>query len=86
MRKLFFLPLLLLIAACGAASGPEVTPVPESVDSEETAPQSTVPASSSSTTVLTGSTPEEASIIREQDHVKGASDPLVTIIEYGDFQ
>ena len=31
-------------------------------------------------------TVEEASIVRDRDWVKGTDDPLVAIIEYGDFQ
>ena len=31
-------------------------------------------------------TVQEASIVRERDWKKGAEDPLVSIIEYGDFQ
>ena len=29
---------------------------------------------------------QEASIVRDRDWTKGTDDPLVTIIEYGDFQ
>ena len=32
------------------------------------------------------STVEEAAVIREQDWRKGAAEPVVVIIEYGDFQ
>ena len=32
------------------------------------------------------STVEEAAVVREQDWLKGATDPIVVIIEYGDFQ
>jgi cytoskeletal protein RodZ len=35
---------------------------------------------------LPAMTPAEASIIRDTDHVLGAAEPLVSIIEYGDFQ
>jgi hypothetical protein len=28
----------------------------------------------------------EAAVVREQDWVRGASEPLITVIEYGDFQ
>jgi hypothetical protein len=31
-------------------------------------------------------TPDEASVVRASDHVLGATEPLVVIIEYGDFQ
>jgi hypothetical protein len=32
------------------------------------------------------STVEEAAVVRQQDWLKGATDPIVVIIEYGDFQ
>ena len=32
------------------------------------------------------STVEEAAVVRQQDWRKGATDPIVVIIEYGDFQ
>ena len=32
------------------------------------------------------STPAEAGEVRDFDHIKGATDPAVTIIEYGDYQ
>jgi hypothetical protein len=95
MRKLLFLPLFLLLAACGAATAPVETPAPESSSGDGAATtqeseQVTSPGSETSTagraSVATGSTPEEASIVREQDYVIGAADPTVTIIEYGDFQ
>jgi len=31
-------------------------------------------------------TPDQVGVVRPQDHFLGASEPLVTIIEYGDFQ
>lgn len=49
-------------------------------------------ADSSSVTVDTGDAPfpavtiEDALIERPTDHIIGADDPLITIIEYGDFQ
>lgn len=95
MRKLLFLPLFLLLAACGSAAAPVATSVPESAgDSDAAAPQEAELDSSESNAadlgdksdVVTGATPQEAAVVREQDHVKGADDPLVTIIEYGDFQ
>lgn len=36
--------------------------------------------------VTVAETPAEAAEIRPQDWVKGAEDPLVAIVEYGDFQ
>jgi hypothetical protein len=82
--------LILLLAACGTAtesdrpSGEETTtPVAESTNSSA-ADNNT--AQTSNTTVTTGTNPEEASIVRVQDHTIGAEEPVVTIIEYGDFQ
>ncbi len=95
MRKLLFLPLLLLLAACGAATAPVETPAPESISGDDAAAtqgseQVTSPgdetSQASKASVVTGATPEEASIVREQDYIIGAADPTVTIIEYGDFQ
>jgi hypothetical protein len=95
MRKLLFLPLMLLLAACGAATAPVETPAPENGSGDDAAPlqeseqvtsQGSERSAASKASVATGATPEEASIVREQDYVIGASDPTVTIIEYGDFQ
>jgi hypothetical protein len=95
MRKLLFLPLFLLIAACGSATSPVDTAVPESSggdeaavpqESEQEAPQSGESTQDGKGSVATGTTPQEASIVREQDYVKGTDDPKVTIVEYGDFQ
>lgn len=92
MRKLLLLPLfLLLLVACSAATVTEEdSAAPESQDAPETAvpaaTQSENASSSDGNPVETGTTPEEAGIVREQDHALGASDAAVTIIEYGDFQ
>ena len=100
MRKLLILPLLLLLVACGSADEPQDTaPSEGAVANEASAPAETsgddtsVEETSSGDTaqdgkgsVVTGKTPEQAGVVREQDHVKGAAEPTVTIIEYGDFQ
>ncbi|MFL7837515.1 MAG: hypothetical protein ACK2T4_09060 [Candidatus Promineifilaceae bacterium] len=93
MRKYLILALLiLLLAACGSTTGSStttgeeattavdnsVTPTEEKDNNEST--------QTGSISVITGSTPEEASVVREQDHILGAEEPVVTIIEYGDFQ
>ena len=45
------------------------------------------PASAAVPTDFTpASTPAEAGEVRDFDHIKGATDPVVTIIEYGDYQ
>ncbi|MFN2106801.1 MAG: hypothetical protein ACK2UJ_18140 [Candidatus Promineifilaceae bacterium] len=95
MRKLLFLPLLIFLAACGSATAPAATPAPESSDvgeaaapreSDQETPQNGQTSEAGKASVVTGATPQEASVVREQDYVTGASDPKVTIIEYGDFQ
>ena len=95
MRSLLLLPLLLLLAACGSATAPADTAAPSvAEENEAAAPQEDVQESPQSgdsiqdgkSSVVTGTTPQEASIVRAEDHFIGAEDPVVTIIEYGDFQ
>ena len=94
MRKFLILPLLLLLlVACGSAAESEPTTgeetpaaIQESGSSAEEKPTVDNSAQTNKASVNTGSTPEEASIVREQDYSKGAEEPTVTIIEYGDFQ
>ena len=57
--------------AVAEATEAESSPLPAAANFDGFAPASTV---------------EEAAIIREQDWRKGATDPSVVIIEYGDFQ
>lgn len=83
MRKLLLLPLLLLLAACGATSSP-TAPVAEREDDPVEAPAD--PAANDVAAVSTGTTPAEASVVRDQDWIKGAANAAVSIIEYGDFQ
>ncbi len=93
---LFF---LLLLAACGAAvSNTAVTSPTESVNSENgdtavavTSPTESVKSENGDTTVaVTSFTPAqnaaEAAQLRPDDHTQGAVEPIITIIEYGDFQ
>ena len=91
MRKFLILPLLLLLAACGSAAVPEATVAPQSPPADAPAAESEAQAANESSSravddVVTGTTPQEAGVARDQDHIKGAADPLVTIVEYGDFQ
>lgn len=94
MKKILLLLVLLLAVACG---GPEA-PATESTDAEEseTAVSTTdtvsedaavaQPSSPAPADFTPASTPAEAGEVRDFDHVKGATDPAVTIIEYGDYQ
>jgi hypothetical protein len=82
-----------------ATATTEITAVPEPTSTSEPAP-ATEPtaepnADSEETAVSDDGSPAafspattvaEAAVVREQDQVLGAADPLVTIVEYGDFQ
>jgi len=98
MKKILLMLVLLLAVACG---GPEA-PASETTDSsesevpttvaEDAAPEDTSadvaqqPSSPDSDDFTPASTPAEAGEVRDFDHAKGATDPAVTIIEYGDYQ
>lgn len=80
-------PALLATATTEATAVPEPTttsePTAEPTTSGEetsTAPDAFSAGYSPATTV------DEAAVVREQDWVRGAAEPMVTIIEYGDFQ
>lgn len=71
---------LLFLASCGAAgTNTAVSPVsPESGGNEDTAV---------SVTLFTpAQNVEGAARLRSDDHTHGAAEPIVAIIEYGDFQ
>lgn len=90
----------LLLVACGSTSTETAVSVPEEPSRPETDSPEEEPAVetetedelSSETTdeiEISGfpaTTVAEASIVRDRDWVKGTDDPLVAIIEYGDFQ
>ncbi len=90
MRKLFLLPLLLFLVACGAQETAETVNEPTDERAEPTtmseAADESQPAAVSADPVTIGKTAAEAGVIRDRDWTKGAEDPLITIIEYGDFQ
>ena len=90
MRKLLLLPLLLLLVACGSSAAVETEDekAEKSDDTaavSEAAPESQ-PVAVSADPITPAETAAEAGIIRDRDWTQGAEDPLVTIIEYGDFQ
>lgn len=100
MKKILLLLVLLLAVACGGPEAPvtEATDNEESetavstptTATEEVATAETIAnADTSSSTrddFTPASTPAEAGEVRDFDHAKGATDPTVTIIEYGDYQ
>lgn len=90
MRRVGYLLLLLLLAACGTANVavPTAEPVDEAADPTSAAQANTEPESQplSGDSPAPAQTPAEAGVIRERDWTKGTEEPLVTIIEYGDFQ
>ena len=85
MKRLVLLIFLFLLAACSSsspASEPEMAEPAAAGSEEQTAP----PAQAVSGNIP-AATVAEAAVVRERDHVAGATvDPVVTIIEYGDFQ
>lgn len=98
MKNLLWLLVMGLLAACGSGGAVEgetavtssttttSTAVPEPVESDTNAPTSTGDAASPIIHYPIAGTVTEAAEIRETDWAKGAAEPLVSIIEYGDFQ
>jgi hypothetical protein len=92
----------LLLVACGSTSTETAVSVPEEPERPVTDSTEDEPAVESETetesepgsetteeVAISGfpaTTVAEASIVRDRDWVKGTDDPLVAIIEYGDFQ
>lgn len=62
---------------------PETNDEPESTTETE---EPGTPSNELAATTFPATTVEEAAVIRDNDWAKGATDPAVTIIEYGDFQ
>lgn len=96
MKKLIWLALIILLAACGSADndaatlpvGTAVTAPTDGDDSAETETDNTAAVAQPETAAefVTAVTIEQAAQTKPTDQTKGATDPLVTIIEYGDFQ
>lgn len=98
MKKALWLFLLGTLIACGPTTT-ELVP-PETIADDDTAVSTTnetTDSNNSSSTIglpeatnLDGFVPassmDQAALVRDQDWGKGAADPLVVIIEYGDFQ
>lgn len=90
MRRVGYLLMILLLAACGTANVAVPTAEPADEAPEPTGAADANPEQESrpayGDSIAPAQTPVEAGVIRERDWTKGAEDPLVTIIEYGDFQ
>ncbi len=101
-KLIWLLPLALLIVACGSPTtelvptetnanneDTAVSNTDETTETTETA-QNTGDSAEMAATNLSDFVPatdvDEAALLREQDWRHGATDPLVVIIEYGDFQ
>jgi hypothetical protein len=91
MRKIILLMFLfLLLAACAAPEAAEPDDQPEQETPEPTAVSVDNKVDSQAVEVADPVTPAQtaaaAGVIRDRDWTLGAEDPLITIIEYGDFQ
>lgn len=92
MKKFLALLLLLFltITACNSAAQPETT-VPDvgrvaPPPAQPTASEPTSVGAESAVSFSAATTIEAAAVIRPHDHVIGADEPVVAIIEYGDYQ
>ncbi len=99
MKKAIWLLPLALLFACGpsttslppadtATEANTAVTTEETADTNDEAGQSSdvVPAATNFDNFSPAQSVEEAAVVREQDWRKGAADPGVVIIEYGDFQ
>ena len=89
MRKFLLLPFLLLLVACGSSGADDaVTDSADEAAAGSTSPTAVAEAvvQASGDPITIAKSPQEAGEVRDRDWTKGAEDPLVTIIEYGDFQ
>jgi len=96
MKKMFLLLLLAsLLAACGQSVGeptnapatavPATQPPAEEEEEQADNPPAAAPPAEAGSYIIASSVAEAAQV-RATDWAKGATDPLVSIIEYGDFQ
>lgn len=95
MRKIWLLPFLFLLAACASGGGaptesqqnsdPDSSSAVTEAPSEDS-PSDSAPGQPLDNAITIGKNPAEAGEVRDRDWTKGAEDPLITIIEYGDFQ
>ncbi len=102
MKRVFAFILLIvaLLAACSSPSGPEIVApslselepvvVAPAVEDEVSSGEADSQLDESVSTDLDSFSPAmavpEAAVVRAQDHVLGSEDPIVAIVEYGDYQ
>ena len=90
MRKLWLLPFLILLAACASGGGAPIEsqgePDVESSTSVPESPSAVAQMEPLNNEIVIGKNPADASAVRDRDWTEGAEDPVVSIIEYGDFQ
>lgn len=98
MKKiLFFVFLIMLLAACGSGTAELPTTKPQAPAANPAADEATdsakteaEPAAEEPKSETDASFPAAnvagAAVVRERDWMKGAEEPIITIIEYGDFQ
>jgi hypothetical protein len=86
MRKAIWL-LLFLLVACGPTTNvSDETARDTEAQPDNTEIQEDTAVSGPDLEIPTARTIAEATLLREREWVEGAEDPIVVIIEYGDFQ
>lgn len=95
MKRFVLLVGMLLLAACGPAAEtapPAAVEEPSAPEVGASAPAMSEPAAPETAvgdagrTFTPGTTPAEAAVVRPTDWTLGSETPVVSIIEYGDFQ
>lgn len=94
-KALPIIVILLFLAACGGgaaelpveeAQGPAATPLTEKTDASPGETSTAATPKPAAEAAFPATNVASASVIRDRDWVKGAADPVITIVEYGDFQ
>ena len=95
MKKVIWLLLLATLLACSptttetqpASTDEEEDNAVASVDTnDEAESEPSAPAAADLAAFTPANSVEEAAVVRAQDWQKGATDPIVVLIEYSDFQ
>ena len=87
MKKFLLLLIIMLLAACGQSVGNRDTAVTsEPSNSEPDAGSANIEPTAEIIQYPVAGSIAEAAQVRDSDWAQGAAEPLVSIIEYGDFQ